>query len=109
MVKPMHKRVIGYIFIVGIVAIVALPLYFDLVAPPEGLFWGTMNPVQRIWVSYMLISGFGLWIWMVVDFFKQRPPRSPVLWGFVLILLAYVGAALYFLMVYDRRVATQQG
>jgi hypothetical protein len=46
---------------------------------------------------------FWLWIRMVVDFFRDRPSRYPVLWGWVLLLGLFVGGLAYFWMVWRPR------
>lgn len=41
-----------------------------------------------------------LWIWMISDFFKRNNLRRKVLWGWMLILLNWLAAIGYFLLVY---------
>ncbi|MCC6631522.1 MAG: hypothetical protein IT482_05595 [Gammaproteobacteria bacterium] len=46
-----------------------------------------------------------LWLWvrMLVDFFRDRPPTHPVAWGWFLFLGAYIGALAYFWAIWRPR------
>jgi hypothetical protein len=46
-----------------------------------------------------------LWFWirMLVDFFRQRPTKHPVAWGWGLILGIYLGGIAYFFAVWRPR------
>lgn len=56
--------------------------------------------------GFLTVCGFALmwfWIRMLVAFFRERPPRFPVLWGWALILGSYMGALAYFWIVWRPR------
>lgn len=53
--------------------------------------------------AFLAACGFALvwfWIRMLVAFFRERPARFPVLWGWALILGSYLGALAYFWIVW---------
>src|SRR5262249_33999489 len=57
----------------------------------------------RLLGSLSFIAVFWLWIRMLIDFFRRRPPSHPVAWGFFLFLGSYVGALVYFWVVWRPR------
>ncbi|HEY7641618.1 MAG TPA: hypothetical protein VH814_17950 [Steroidobacteraceae bacterium] len=57
----------------------------------------------RVLVAVGGIAACWLWIRMLVDFFRERPARSPVLWGWVLVIGAVVGGLAYFWFVWRPR------
>ena len=62
---------------------------------PQSPFWtvGSLSLVTLLW----------LWLWMLIDFFRQRPVRHPVAWGWFLILGSYIGGLAYFWAVWRPR------
>ncbi len=54
---------------------------------------GSLSFVALIW----------LWIRMLVDFFRERPARHPVAWGWFLFLGTYIGGLAYFWAVWRPR------
>jgi len=57
----------------------------------------------RSFGALCVIALFWFWIRMLVDFFRERPPRFPVLWGWSLFLGSYLGALAYFWVVWRPR------
>lgn len=50
-----------------------------------------------------LVSSFWLWGWMLTDFFRRRPERSSVAWGWFLVFGNIAAAIVYFFRVWRRR------
>jgi drug/metabolite transporter (DMT)-like permease len=61
--------------------------------PPAIRPLGSLSAIAMIW----------LWIWMLTDYFRQRPARSPVLWGWLLFLGSVFGGLAYFFAVWRPR------
>ncbi len=57
----------------------------------------------RVLGSLSVIALFWLWIRMLIDFFRERPARYPVAWGWFLFLGSYIGALAYFWTVWRPR------
>ena len=53
--------------------------------------------------SLSVLALFWLWIRMLIDFFRERPPRFSVAWGWFLFLGTYLGALAYFWTVWRPR------
>jgi len=53
--------------------------------------------------SFSVVALLWLWIRMLIDFFRERPPRHPVAWGWFLFLGSYIGALAYFWAVWRPR------
>lgn len=103
--KHQNKKfwiIIGWLLVLGSAATITLAIIANTVRVP-GLQDGGSLLIQFLGI-YCFISCFGLWLWMLVDFFIEKPIRWVVFWGFCLILLAPFGPVLYFLFVYSRRV-----
>ena len=98
--------IIGWLLVLGNVATITLAVVANTVQVP-GMQGGSFLLIQLLGI-YCFISCFGLWLWMLVDFFIEKPIRWAVFWGFCLILLAPFGPVLYFILVYSRR-ANNQG
>jgi hypothetical protein len=54
-------------------------------------------------MSLCTFALFWLWIRMLVDFFRERPSRHPVAWGWALFLGMYLGGIAYFFAVWRPR------
>ena len=69
----------------------------------------TLTVSDAVWIPVALtmalctIALFWLWIRMLVDFFRNRPPRNPVAWGWSLFLGMYLGGIVYFFAVWRPR------
>jgi hypothetical protein len=61
--------------------------------PSPVLAFGSLCVIAQLW----------LWVRMLVDFFRERPQRHPVAWGWCLLLGSYVGALAYFWAVWRPR------
>jgi len=93
-----------FVHVLAIHAILTVCLLFGVLV----LFMTAGSPVE---VPALLrgIAGIGviaiLWFWirMLVDFFRERPARYPVLWGWALILGSYLGGIAYFFLVWRPR------
>jgi hypothetical protein len=57
----------------------------------------------RVLGSLSIFALFWLWIRMLIDFFRERPSRHPVAWGWFLFLGSYLGALAYFWTVWRPR------
>ena len=93
--------IIGWLLVVGNVATISLAVVANAVRVPSLQDGGSL--LIQVLGIYCFISCFGLWLWMLVEFFIEKPSRWAVFWGFCLILLAPLGPVLYFLFVYSRR------
>jgi drug/metabolite transporter (DMT)-like permease len=61
---------------------------------PDAIWeFGSLSFVALIW----------LWIRMLVDFFRERPPQHPVAWGWFLFLGSFIGGIAYFWAVWRPR------
>lgn len=52
---------------------------------------------------WALFGSVILWIGMLTDFFKSTGGGHRVLWGFILVFGVFIGASIYFIVVYFRR------
>lgn len=59
--------------------------------------------VIRALLGVGIFVAFWLWIRMLVDYFRERPSRHSVLWGWVLLLASVVGSIPYFWLVWRPR------
>lgn len=57
----------------------------------------------RVFGSLCFIALFWLWIRMLVDYFRERPPRHSVAWGWFLFLGSYIAGLAYFWVVWRPR------
>lgn len=83
-----------------IVFLLGLLLYSSLIGQ-----WPKLDlplPVRALG-SLSVIALLWLWIRMLVDFFRERPARYPVAWGWFLFLGSYIGALAYFWTVWRPR------
>ena len=81
-----------------IVYLFSMNIYFisarDLPEPPLAV---------RVIGSASVIAALWLWIWMLTDYFRVRPPRATVLWGWLLWLGSFMSALAYFFIVWRQR------
>jgi hypothetical protein len=83
-----------------VVFLFGMLVYFSSTGMAPMLDWPL--PV-RAFGSLSVIALFWLWIRMLVDFFRERPARYPVAWGWFLFLGSYIGALAYFWAVWRPR------
>jgi len=57
----------------------------------------------RVFLGVGVLAVLWLWVRMLVDFFRERPARNPVLWGWILLLGNSIGGLLYFWVVWRPR------
>jgi drug/metabolite transporter (DMT)-like permease len=57
----------------------------------------------RAFGSLCVVALLWLWVRMLVDFFRERPPKHPVAWGWFLFLGSYIGALAYFWAIWRPR------
>ena len=57
----------------------------------------------RAFVGVGMFVTLWLWIRMLIDYFRERPTRHAVLWGWVLVLFSVVGSIFYFWSVWRPR------
>jgi hypothetical protein len=57
----------------------------------------------RVIIAAGIFSLLWLWIRMLIDFFRLRPSRHPVLWGWGVTIGMYIGAMFYFWFVWRPR------
>ena len=68
-------------------------------------------PLREIWLptpvravmALGVIAMFWLWVRMLVDFFRRRPERHPVAWGWAVTLGVYLGGLAYFWFIWRAR------
>lgn len=108
-VKYMHKsKIIGLFLVAGLFISIFRFIIFGGDIPVQGYSWSEMTVLDRVIGVYGIIGGLGIWFWMLVDFFKNRPKRFNILWGFSLIMFSYVAATLYFFGIYWNRKYTEE-
>jgi len=94
---------LGFIFVTGIIALIGFATFGDIFQT-DSTDLDSLDPALRALVLWGYVSAFGLWIWMVTDFFKFGPPTHRAAWGWSLIFFSFVAAALYFLSIYLPRI-----
>jgi hypothetical protein len=100
------KLALGYVIVATILA-VPLAGYAGMFDPWAGRAWTDLPLVSKLVGLWILVSAFGLWFWMLADFFRGRRLKHRVAVGFCLVLLSWLAAVFYFLLVYAR--ASKQG
>jgi hypothetical protein len=83
-----------------VVFLVGMLIYFSLTGRASVL--DVPLPLRAL-CSLSVIALFWLWIRMLIDFFRERPARYPVAWGWFLFLGSYIGALAYFWTVWRPR------
>ena len=86
-------------FVSGVYCLAAL-VYFSATDRAPSL---DLPVAIRFVLALGFFALFWLWVRMLVDFFKLRPSRFPVLWGWLLLLGSVCGAMLYFWLVWRPR------
>jgi hypothetical protein len=71
--------------------------YFSLTERPPEV---DLPLAIRVFLAVCAFALFWFWIRMLVAFFRERPARFPVLWGWALTLGSYMGALAYFWIVW---------
>jgi hypothetical protein len=64
------------------------------------LYWPVF---ARALLGVGVIAVFWFWVRMIVDYFRERPDRNPVAWGWVVILGSALGSLPYFWFVWRTR------
>jgi hypothetical protein len=87
-----------------VIAFLAWGLYMNLVFLNGNRELPEQMPlVYAPFVFVALIGIFSCWGWMLTDFFRNRPVRRPAAWGWFLVLGNYIGALVYFFLVWRPR------
>ena len=60
----------------------------------------------RIVAALGAVALMWFWVRMLIDYFRQRPAKHPVAWGWFLFLGAYFGGLAYFYFVWRPRHST---
>jgi len=94
------KRAIGYTFVLTIVctAVAAYAGLFNAWAEADAR--GELPAIGYVTVAWIVLSFFGLWLWMLADFFRGREMKHRVLTGFCLLFLSWLAAVVYFVSIY---------
>ena len=91
-------------YLLNILAVMSF-LCLTVVLGVQVYFFNT-DRIAKITVWAMSLCTFALfWLWirMLVDFFRERPSRHPVAWGWALFLGMYLGGIAYFFAVWRPR------
>ncbi|MGD9691201.1 MAG: hypothetical protein AB7V47_15835, partial [Phycisphaerales bacterium] len=62
-----------------------------------------LTPALRIFLGPGVFAVFWIWIWMIVDYIRNRPSKHRKLWGWLLFLGTYAGGLAYFFAVWRAR------
>jgi len=100
------KLALGYLMVATIVA-VPIAGYAGTFDSWSGQPWADLPLLAKLISVWVLVSAFGLWFWMLADFFRGRSLKHRVVIGFCLVFLSCLAAVLYFVLVYAR--APKQG
>jgi len=92
---------IGWLMVLGVGGLLVRWLIFGGHIPPHGYSWWDLSIFDQFLIMYGVVSGIGLWLWMLKDYFHERPSRFSVLWGFSLLIFSYVAAIVYFIVIYS--------
>ncbi|MGE4545958.1 MAG: hypothetical protein AB7D06_17860 [Pedobacter sp.] len=95
----MTRLAITSILFTGILILVA-GSFFGSLDQWAGVQWSRLPLHILIGAIWGFFGSFGLWIWMLTDFFKRKELKQRVLWGWMLIIGNYATAALYFLFIF---------
>lgn len=95
---------VGWLMVLGIGGLLVRWFVFGGHIPQQGYTWGELSGFDQFLVGYGVVSGIGLWLWMFADYFRERPLRFSILWGFSLLIFLYIAAVVYFIVIYLRRV-----
>lgn len=97
---PMTPKIaFGYFLVVSIIGALAAA-FFGLLDSVNGVEWTELSPLGQVTAIWLTLSIFGLWFWMLADFFRGRPLKHRVAVGFMLLLFNWLAAVIYFLAVY---------
>jgi hypothetical protein len=100
---PMRQLplIVGYLFVATLV-LVPIAGFMGGLESWAGLGWSSLPLAGKAAVLWILLSAFGLWFWMLADFFAGRKLKHRVLIGFLLVFASWLAAAVYFVTVYAR-------
>jgi len=88
----MKKPFLGYLFLFLIFAAFA----YSAIIQKE-----TFSTIEALPIIAGAASGMALWIWMVVNFFRNRRKlKHPFIWGLFFIIANWITAIIYFLVKY---------
>jgi hypothetical protein len=57
----------------------------------------------KVFVMPAVFSVIGLWLWMLHDYFRERPRQHAVAWGRCLLFFNYGAALVYFVRIWRPR------
>lgn len=78
----------------------SMNLYFMWSGLPNAI---EIRVLVTVLVALCTLASLWLWIRMLVDFFRERPDKYPVAWGFALVFGSLMTAPLYFWFVWRPR------
>jgi len=93
-------HVLAVLTLLLVVFLLGVALYFRLTHDVPSL--DLPLPV-RVLGFFSVIALLWLWVRMLIDFFRERPAKYPVAWGWALFLGSYIGALAYFWIVWRSR------
>src|SRR5689334_18023858 len=79
----------------SLVAIISIA-WFGLQAGEKEIVSFPFPVVARVLVGIGMVAMLWLWVRMLIDYFRERPPQHSIFWGFFLFMGAYIGAIFYF-------------
>jgi hypothetical protein len=105
--SPAQRKRLWYLLhVLAFLGTPTLALFFGLTAYVS---WSETLPALELPTAIrgLLVLGFialvWLWIRMLVDFFRERPLRHPVAWGWFMFLGMYIAGVVYFWAIWRPR------
>ena len=66
------------------------------------IFFGAMMGLM-LFGAIFFIAAAVFWLWMLIDLLKRRRFEDKLVWVLVLIFINFLGAALYYFLVYSKK------
>lgn len=92
-------KIFLFIFMVLPLILVGIML---LILPLTGLFSIAYAGLIILLIIPIGIGVFGFWLWMLIDLLQRDNFQDKLLWAVVLLLIPFIGAILYYFIVYSK-------
>lgn len=92
-------HVLALISLVTLLTLFSARLYLEF----DGKSGPNLPLALRLVVAAGGFIAFWFWIRILVDYFRERPKKNSVLWGFLLVLGSVIGSQLYFWLIWRRK------